>query len=118
EHLEVSEIQQIHDEYDIEVRSETPEIRKRRLGQIISELGSISEGDSDAGKFEEWCLQVLRIVFATTLVNIEHHPNKNLTQRRDVVGRNNRNSEIWRWILEDYSHSLIESEVKHYYNDQ
>lgn len=116
-HLERSEIEQIHDEYDIEVRSETPEIRKRRLGQFIAELGAINEGEDDAGQFEEWCLQAVRIVFATGIVNVELHPNKNLTQRRDVVGRNTGNTETWRRILEDHGARQVIFEVKNYSAD-
>jgi hypothetical protein len=111
------EIEEIHDEYDIEVSSETPEIRKRRLGQFIGQLNEIHEGDTDAGKFEEWCLQAIRIVFATGIVNVELHPNRNLTQRRDVVGRNTGNTESWRRILEDYGARQVIFEVKNYSSD-
>ena len=55
ERLAVSEIQQIHDDYDIEVRSETPEIRKRKLGQLIDQLNTLKEGTDDATQFEDWC---------------------------------------------------------------
>jgi hypothetical protein len=115
--LAVSELQQIHDEYDIEVRSETPEIRKHRLGQFIEQLNALSEGDSDAAQFEDWCLNAIRIVFATGIVNAELHPNKNLTQRRDVVGRNTGNTETWKRILEDYGSRQVVFEAKNYSTD-
>lgn len=117
EALAVSEIQQIHDEYDIEVRSETPEIRKRRLGQLIEQLSAFREGADDAAQFEDWCLNAIRIVFATGIVNAELHPNKNLTQRRDVVGRNTGNTETWKRILEDYASRQVVFEVKNYSAD-
>lgn len=117
EGLAVGEIQQIHDEYDIEVRSETPEIRKRKLGQFIEQLNALSEGDADASQFEDWCLNAIRIVFATGIVNAELHPNKNLTQRRDVVGRNTGNTETWKRILEDYGSRQVVFEAKNYSAD-
>ena len=117
EGLADGEIQQIHDEYDIEVRSETPEIRKHRLGQFIEELNALSEGEADAAQFEDWCLNAIRIVFATGIVNAELHPNKNLTQRRDVVGRNTGNTETWKRIHEDYGSRQIVFEAKNYSTD-
>jgi hypothetical protein len=114
EHLGVGILEEIHDEYDIEVRSETPEIRKRKLGQFIDSLRLINEGDADASKFEEWCLEAVSIVFATGIVNVELHPNKNLTQRRDIVGRNTGKTEGWRRILEDYGARQVVFEIKNY----
>lgn len=104
--------EEIHDEYDIEVSSETPEIRKRRLGQLISRLQSISPGDTGAVDFEEWCWEAVRIVFATGIVNVVLHPNMNATQRRDVVGRNTAGTETWRRILDDYRSRQVVFEVK------
>jgi len=117
EPLAVSEIQQIHDDYDIEVRSETPEIRRRKLGQLIDQLHALSEGVDDSGQFEQWCLQAVKIVFATGIVNADLHPNKNLTQRRDVVGRNTGNTETWKRILDDYGARQVIFEVKNYSTD-
>ncbi len=115
--LQVSEIEEIHDEYDIEVRSETPEIRKRKLGQIIAQLDTIPDGDTGAGKFEEWCLQAVQIVFATGIVNAELHPNRNLTQRRDIIGRNTGNTEAWKRIWDDHKSRQMIFEVKNYSSD-
>lgn len=115
--LDVNEIEQIHDDYDIEVQSETPEIRKRKLSQLIDQLHHIREGDEDARMFEDWCLQAVRIVFATGIVNAELHPNKNSTQRRDIVGRNTGNTEGWKRILDDYSARQVVFEVKNYSED-
>lgn len=86
--LDVTQIEQIHDDYDIEVRSETPEIGKRKLSQLIDGLHHIREGEEAASMFEDWCLRAVRIVFTTGILNAELHPAKNSTQRRDVVGRN------------------------------
>lgn len=117
EKISLGVLEEIHDEYDIEVTSETPEIRKRKLGQIIDQLRSINEGEEDAGKFEEWCLQAVSIVFATGIVNIELHPNKNSTQRRDVVGRNTGKTETWGRIHKDYGARQIVFEVKNFSSD-
>ncbi|MFC2146454.1 P-loop ATPase, Sll1717 family, partial [Acidobacteriota bacterium] len=112
-----TEVDEIHDDYDIEVRSETPEIRKRKVGSIISQLNAISEGDADAAKFEKWCLEAIQIVFAGGIVNIELHPNKILTQRRDVVGRNTELTETWKRIFKDYQTRQVVFEVKNYSKD-
>ena len=112
-----TEVDEIHDDYDIEVRSETPEIRKRKVSLIISQLNEINEGDTDAPKFEKWCLEAIQIVFAGGIVNIELHPNKNLTQRRDVVGRNSEGTETWKRILRDYQTRQVVFEVKNYSRD-
>jgi len=115
--LQVSEIEDIHDEYDIEVCSETPEIRRRKLGQFIAELDTIQEGASDANRFEEWCLQAIQVVFAASIVNAELHPNRNLTQRRDVIGRNTGISETWKRILDDYQCRQVVFEAKNFSHD-
>ncbi|NQT94561.1 MAG: ATP-binding protein [Lentisphaerae bacterium] len=117
EELQISEIEEIHDEYDIEVCSETPEIRKRKLGQVIGQLNQIEEGDSDAAKFEEWCLQAIRIVFAAGIVNAELHPNRDRTQRRDVIGRNTGATETWKRILEDHKSRQVVFEAKNFSRD-
>jgi hypothetical protein len=115
--LPAADAEQIHDEYDIEVSSETPEIRKRKLGQFISELCDIPEGDGDAGRFEEWCLGAVRIVFAAGVVNAELHPNRNATQRRDIIGRNTGETGTWRRILEDHKTRQVMFEIKNYSHD-
>ena len=114
ESLPADDAENIHDEYDIEVCSETPEIRKQKLGQFISSLDSIGEGEDGAAIFEEWCLGAVKILFANGLVNAELHPNKNKTQRRDVVARNNENTETWKRILKDYGTRQVIFEVKNY----
>jgi hypothetical protein len=99
------------------VRSETPEIRKRKLRELITQLHTLKEGEEDAGKFEQWCLSAVQIVFATGIVNAQLHPNKNLTQRRDVVGRNTGHTDAWRRILDDYGSRQVIFEVKNYSSD-
>jgi hypothetical protein len=115
--LNVNDMEEIHDDYRIKVTSETPEIRERQLGQFMTTLGTISEGEADAARFEMWCLEAIRIVFATGIVNCELHPNRDLTQRRDIIGRNTGNTETWRRILEDYRVRQVIFEVKNYSED-
>lgn len=112
--LEPDTAAEIHDEYDIEVSSETPEIRKHRIGQIISALGQIPLGETGARDFEQWCHQAIGILFAAGLRNIELKPNKNATQRRDIVARNQEGTPTWRDILTDYHCRQVLFEVKNY----
>jgi hypothetical protein len=112
-----ADAEEIHDEYDIQIRSETPEIRKHKLGKIISDLSAINEGSADAHKFEDWCLQALRIVFATGIVNAELHPNRDLSQRRDIVARNAEGTSTWDRIWKSYQSRQIIFEVKNYSAD-
>jgi hypothetical protein len=115
--MQEDEAQEIHDDYDIEVTSETPEIRKRRLGQLIAELDQVPMGSEGSSLFEEWCLKAIRVAFAGTLVNIEHHPNHVATQRRDIVGRNTGTTETWKRILDDYGARQIVFEAKNFDSD-
>ncbi len=112
--LDQLQAEQINDEYDIKISSETPKIRKKKLGQLISRLDSIQEGKDQANDFEEWCLEAVRIVFAPGLSNIEHHPNKDATQRRDIIGTNTEETPTWKRILTDFSARQVLFEVKNY----
>lgn len=105
---------EIHDDYDIQVRSETPEIRRKRLGQIIAELNQIPEGKADAPRFEKWCLQAVRIVFSKGIVDASLHPNKDSNQRRDVVGSNSAATKTWERVLRDYESRQVIFEAKNY----
>ncbi len=109
--------QEIHDDLDIEVTTETTEIRKKRIGQILSDYDKIPEGINGAPDFEEWCEQVPKILFAGGLENIELHPNKNATQRRDVVGTNTESTDFWKRILNDYQARQVIFEVKNFSHD-
>lgn len=116
DYVEMTEDQaaEIHDEYDIEISSETPEIRNRRLGQQIIALNSIPAGIAGASEFEEWCVQALKIVFASSLRNIEIKPNGNGTQRRDIVATNHGSAPSWKRILDHYGSRQVIFEVKNF----
>lgn len=112
-HLDEGEAEEIYDEYDITIASHSTEQRKKLLGQIISELTSISVGSEGATQFEDWSKRVLEIAFARQLVNIQLKPNLSATQRRDIVATNE-GLGVWRRILEDYGTRQVVFEVKNY----
>jgi len=109
--------EEIHDDYNIRVESETPVMRNRKIGQIISALNEIKEGVQDAGKFEDWCLDAVSILFASGLSHVELHPNKAATQRRDIVATNLKSSHLWQRIYDDYGCSQVMFEVKNFSRD-
>lgn len=114
--LDRNEAEQIFDEYDIEVSSETPEIRNEKIRALIRDLESIEENRENSLKFEEWCHQAIRICFARGLRNVELKPNKSATTRRDIVATNLGDGDAWRRIYEDYDSRQIIFEVKNYSN--
>jgi hypothetical protein len=105
---------EIRDEYDIDITSKTPEIRRHRIGQIIAGLSYIPLGDEGASAFEQWCHQTLSILFIAGLTNIELKPNADATQRRDIVARNNATTAVWKRILESYGSRQVLFEAKNY----
>ncbi|MDO8539381.1 MAG: hypothetical protein Q7S40_02995 [Opitutaceae bacterium] len=106
------EAESIHDEYDVEVYSETPALRNKRIGQIMNELEKIPLGVDGASQFELWCKQVLEILYVKSLRNLELHPNRNDIQRRDIVGTNLAVSPVWARIMTDYKARQVVFEVK------
>jgi hypothetical protein len=112
--LERDAAQEIYDEYSIEVSSEATDLRKKRLGQLVAQLDSISPGPDDARAFEEWCLSALRVLFASPLRNIVLHPNKSTPSRRDIVATNLAENGAWRRVLDDYGSRQVVFEVKNY----
>jgi len=106
--------EEIHDEYDIEISSETPEIRNNKIRELIIELGSIEMGTQGVTEFENWCHKAIRICFAKGLVNVELKANKQAKSRRDVVATNLGEGNAWRRIYEDYGTRQVTFEVKNY----
>ncbi|MBL8370641.1 MAG: ATP-binding protein [Burkholderiaceae bacterium] len=105
---------EIFDEYEVTIYSADADQRSQILGRTISELSSIATGTDGASQFEQWCKEALTFCFSTQLTNIELHPNKAASQRRDVVGTNLGTSTVWRRILEDYKSRQIIFEIKNY----
>lgn len=114
EDLDQSAAEQIFDEYEITIHSQSAEQRATRLGQIISELSTLPTGLEHASDFEEWCERVIKIAFAKELTNIQLHPNKSAVQRRDIVATNQGIRGFWKRIREDYETRQVIFEVKNF----
>ncbi len=112
EKLAPEEAADIHDEYEVAIFSEAPEIRKKRLGQLIGKIDRIATGVEGAYEFEDWCLSAIKMCFTGPLRNIELHPNKTAPQRRDVVATNQSETGVWRRILDDYGTRQVVFEIK------
>jgi GTPase SAR1 family protein len=112
--LEQDTAEQIFDEYEITIHSQSTEQRATRLGQIISELATIPTGVDGASRFEEWCERAIEIAFAKELTNIQLHPNKDAVQRRDIVGTNQGIRGFWKRIRDDYETRQVIFEVKNF----
>jgi len=111
-HLEMSEAEEIYDEYDIEVTSISVDQRHTRIEELLQELTQIEIGTNGAYKFEDWCLSAIKILFAGSLTNIELHPNKMGLQQRDIVATNQSESPIWKRIITDYKTRQVVFEIK------
>jgi hypothetical protein len=112
--IDLENAEDIYDEYDIEISSISDEQRKSRIGSLMSEFNSIEIGKKGAYEFESWCHQVIRLIFAGSLCNIELHPNTNGLQQRDIVATNLCETPIWKRILQDYKARQIVFEIKNY----
>ena len=112
--LEPTMAEEIFDDYEIHVFSQTSDIRKQKLGQLMGELDRMRPGDESASDFEDWCLRVIKVIFAAQLSNVELHPNGAAVQRRDVVARNLSKSDFWQRLIQDYQVRHVIFEVKNY----
>jgi len=63
EALNADDAQEIYDEYEITIASQSKEMRDKKIGRLISELQELELGDDDAHAFEDWCKRVLELVF-------------------------------------------------------
>lgn len=106
--------EEIFDEYEVTIYSADADQRSQILGRTISALNTIPLGTDGATRFEEWCRDAINFCFSTQISNVELHPNRNASQRRDVVGTNLGTSSVWRRIVEDYKSRQIIFEVKNY----
>lgn len=113
---EIASKEDIYDEYEITISSETKELRDKMLGQHMSQLSTISNGQDDAGAFETWCKKALEILFPKNLTNIQLKPNGQHTQRRDIVATNQGITGVWKRIREDYNARQIIFEIKNFEN--
>ena len=108
------EAEEIYDEYDIDISSETPEIRNRKIKELINQFNDIKEGAEGSADFEVWCKKAIRICFAKGLKNVELKPNKQAISRRDIISTNLGDGDAWRRIYEDYGTRQVIFEVKNY----
>jgi hypothetical protein len=113
-HASESEISEIYDEYDVSVASETPSQRAKSIGQLEAALREIEEGEAGWSQFEQWCLRVVRVLFAAGLRNIQLNPNAGNLQRRDVIGTNHGATPFWRRVLEEYDSRQVIFECKNF----
>lgn len=112
--LERDTAEQIFDEYEITIHSQSADQRAASLGRIISELNTITLGAEGASDFEDWCKRVVEIAFARELINIQLHPNQLAVQRRDVVATNQGLNGFWKRIRDDYETRQVIFEVKNF----
>ncbi|MEZ8509722.1 hypothetical protein AB6D22_02660 [Vibrio splendidus] len=97
--MTLSDAEDIHDEYDIEVSSADKEFRKQKIGALISELNSIPENVDERSDFNQWLLKSMKILWASNLVNMK------LTDRNgfsSILTNNVANNSVWKLILEKY----------------
>ena len=115
----LSDVEEIHDEYDIEVSSVDKEFRKQQIGALISELNKIGECVEEKNDFDQWLLKSIRILWASNLVNIK------LTEKTSyssILANNVGNTSVWKKIAETYKcnevlfdiHNVSNLEKKHY----
>jgi len=109
-----AETKTIDDEYRIEIAEIGNAERDRFIGSLVSRIGLIEEGQKDASKFEEWCRDVINFGLKGHLKNVELHPNKNNTSRRDVVGTTMIDAGLGQRLSTDYGTRQLVFEVKNY----
>lgn len=112
--LEPGAAEQIFDEYEITIHSQSAEQRATSLGRLISELTAIPLGTEGAVQFEDWCKRVVEIAFAKELTNVQLHPNQSAVQRRDIVATNQGVDGFWKRIRDDYQTRQVIFEVKNF----
>lgn len=114
EPLTADTAEEIYDEYEITLASQSKEIRDKMVGRIVSELQEINAGDEDAHLFEDWCKRAISLIFAGQLTNLQLRPNNNATSRRDVVATNEGLKGFWQRILNDYNTRQVVFEIKNF----
>jgi hypothetical protein len=89
------------------------DMRLRKLGTVIAELGQIPPGRPGAHQFEEWVFYTVKYLFSKGLSNVEWHPNGGLVQQRDIVGTINE-TRFWRRLSRNYDVSQLVIEAKNF----
>lgn len=114
ENIEEEVLIEIYDDAEPAEHKDFKDIRTKMIGQLVSQLPIMIEGNENASKFEEWVFRTIQILFAGQLTNPELKPNKDAIQRRDIVATNMAKEGFWRRVREDYESRQIVFEVKNY----
>lgn len=114
EAMEPGTAEDIFDEYEIVVSSQTKELREQKLGRLMSEITSIEMGTVGAAEFEDWCKRSIELIFAGELSNVTLKANGNASARRDIVATNEAIKGFWKRIRDDYGTRMVVFEIKNY----
>ncbi|KJY79787.1 P-loop ATPase, Sll1717 family [Vibrio nigripulchritudo] len=98
--ISLSEAEDIHDEYDIEVSSFDKEFRTQKIGALISDLNKISENLEEKSDFNQWLMKSMKILWASNLVNIKINEKSNYST---ISANNVANSSVWKEIYRTYN---------------
>lgn len=101
----------IFDDYDIRVVSETPELRRVQLGKIIGEVARIDLGQEGSAQFGDWCLRAIKIGWPTQLHNIELHKSQQDLRLKEVIATNLAEKGAWRRIAEEFNTRTVLFEI-------
>jgi hypothetical protein len=112
--IEPGTAEDIYDEYEIVVSSQTKELRQQKLGRLMSEITAIEMGTAGAAEFEDWCKRSIELIFAGELSNVTLKANGNAAARRDVVATNEAIKGFWKRIRDDYGTRMVVFEIKNY----
>jgi hypothetical protein len=105
----------IRDEYQYDGTPRlVSDIRLKRLGALVTDLGQIDTGRAGASDFEDWVARALRIVFSYSLEDIQARPSPDTVDRRDIVAFNAANSSFWKMIKDDWGCRQVVFELKNY----
>jgi hypothetical protein len=74
------------------------DMRQRKLGTVIAELGEIKEGAADAHLFEKWVFDATRYLFAKALDSISWKPRQGQAQERGIVGTIRHANGFWKRV--------------------
>lgn len=114
EAMEPGTAEDIFDEYEIVVSSQTKELREQKLGRLMSEIDTIDLGLDGANEFEDWCKRSIELIFAGELSNVTLKANGNASARRDIVATNEAIKGFWERIRADYGTRMVVFEVKNF----
>lgn len=110
-HLTQGEAEEIYDEYEIAIESQSGEQRRHILGQLMNELNTIPEGSGGASLFENWCKRAIEIAFSKSLTNVELRNSTSDAPRRNIVATN-QGGGVWGRIRDTYGSKKVVFEIR------